>query len=88
MAVKEEKRSRPQEPSGSRNGGMVFIRWEQTTCPTTNDTKLFYKGKASRSHFTQTGGGANYICQPIKAAKCTHVKYIMELVTRDYYGTW
>ena len=40
------------------------MRWGRTTCPTTNDTELLYKGKATGSHYTQTGGGANYICLP------------------------
>ena len=43
---------------------MVFTRWGRTTCPTTNDTELLYKGKAAGSHYDQTGGGANYICLP------------------------
>ena len=56
--------SEPQGPPGPRNGGVVFTRWGRTTCPTTNGTELLYKGKAAGSHFTQSGGGANYICLP------------------------
>ena len=56
--------SGPQGPPGPNNGGVVFTRWGRTTCPTTNDTELLYKGKAAGSHYTQTGGGANYICLP------------------------
>ena len=51
---------------GPRNGGVVFTRWGRTTCPTTNDTELLYKGKAAGSSWDQTGGGANYICLPDK----------------------
>ena len=43
---------------------MVFTRWGRTTYPITNDTELLYKGKAARSSWDQTGGGANYICLP------------------------
>ena len=43
---------------------MVFTRWGRTTCPTTNDTELLYKGKAAGSHYNNYGGGANYICLP------------------------
>ena len=53
-----------QGPPGPRNGGVVFTRWGRTTCPTTNDTELLYKGKAASSSHDQTGGGANYICLP------------------------
>ena len=54
----------PPGPSGQRNGGVVFTRWGQTTCPTTNDTESLYKGKAAGSYYSETGGGANYICLP------------------------
>ena len=54
----------PQGPPGPRNGGVVFTRWGRTTCPTTNDTEVLYKGKAAGSHFNQFGGGASYICLP------------------------
>ena len=51
-------------PSGPRNGGVVFTRWGRTTCPTTNNTEILYKGKAAGSDHWQYGGGANYICLP------------------------
>ena len=54
----------PPGPPGPRNGGVVFIRWGRTTCPTTNDTELLYKGKVGGSSYDETGGGANYICLP------------------------
>ena len=54
----------PQGPPGPRNGGVVFTRWGRTICPTTNDTELLYKGKASGSSWDKTGSGANYICLP------------------------
>ena len=53
-----------QGPPGPRNGGVVFTRWGRTTCSTTNDTEILYKGKAPGSHYNQFGGGANYICLP------------------------
>ena len=58
--------SGPQGPPGQSNGGVVFTRWGRTTCPTTNDTELLYKGIAAGSHYSQSGGGANYICLPDK----------------------
>ena len=54
----------PQGSPGPSNGGVVFTRWGRTTCPTTNDTELLYKGKAAGSHYSESGGGANYICLP------------------------
>ena len=43
---------------------MVFTRWGRTTCPTTNDTELLYKGGAAGGGHHEYGGGANYICLP------------------------
>jgi len=42
----------------------VYTRWGRTTCPSTPGTQLLYAGRAAGSHFTQSGGGANYICLP------------------------
>ena len=50
--------------AGPRNGGVVFTRWGRTTCPTTNDTEILYKGKAAGSSHNEYGGGANFICLP------------------------
>ena len=54
----------PQGPPGPRNRGVVFTRWGCTTCPTTNDTELLYKGNVAWSSYYDYGGGANYICLP------------------------
>ena len=43
------------------NGGVVFTRWGRFACPNTTRTQLLYKGKAAGSHYSHTGGGANYI---------------------------
>ena len=48
-------------PSG---GGVVYTRWGRTTCPSTSGTELVYEGRAGGSHYTQSGGGANYLCMP------------------------
>ena len=70
---------------GPRNGGVVFTRWGRTTCPTTNDTELLYKGKAAGSHYSETGGGANYICLPDEPEFLSYTPGIAE--TQSYiYG--
>ena len=48
-------------PSG---GGVVYTRWGRTTCPSTSGTELVYEGRAGGSHYTHSGGGANYLCMP------------------------
>ena len=52
----------PQGPPGPVSGGVVYTRWRRTICPDTNGTVLVYEGLAAGSHFTQSGGEANYIC--------------------------
>ncbi|XP_078618256.1 uncharacterized protein LOC144885916 isoform X2 [Branchiostoma floridae x Branchiostoma japonicum] len=54
-----------QGPSGNNGvGGSVYIRWGRTTCPTDSETSLIYDGIAGGSHYTHSGGGANYVCLP------------------------
>ena len=43
---------------------MVYTRWRRTTCPNTYGTQLLYAGRAAGSHYTDRGGGANYLCLP------------------------
>ncbi|KAI8520765.1 hypothetical protein Bbelb_005190 [Branchiostoma belcheri] len=53
------------ETGADGNGGSsVYIRWGRTTCPNDIDTSLIYDGIAGGTHFTNTGGGANYVCLP------------------------
>ena len=52
----------PQGPPGPVSGGAVYTRWGRTVCPDTNGTILVYEGLAAGSHYSQSGGGANYVC--------------------------
>ena len=54
----------PPGPPGPSGGGLVYTRWGRTSCPTTSGTTLVYSGRAGGSHWTQPGGGANYLCLP------------------------
>ena len=51
-------------PPGPRNGGVVYTRWEKTSCPNVNGTELVYAGRAGGSWYGHTGGGANHLCMP------------------------
>ena len=51
-----------QGPPGPVMGGETYIRWGRTTCPSISGTELVYTGWAAGSHYTQSGGGANYLC--------------------------
>ncbi|XP_066285831.1 uncharacterized protein [Branchiostoma lanceolatum] len=51
--------------AGNGSGGSsVYIRWGRTTCPGDTDASLIYDGIAGGTHFTHSGGGANYVCLP------------------------
>ena len=52
----------PQGPPGPVSGGAVYTRWGRKVCPDTNGTVLVYEGLAAGSHYSHSGGGANYIC--------------------------
>ncbi|XP_078618257.1 uncharacterized protein LOC144885917 [Branchiostoma floridae x Branchiostoma japonicum] len=62
----------PEGPSGEQgergadgNGGSsVYVRWGRTTCPNGTETSIIYNGIAGGTHYTQSGGGANYVCLP------------------------
>ena len=51
-----------QGPPGPSSGGAVYTRWGRTVCPYTSGTELVYKGLVAGSHYSHTGGGANYLC--------------------------
>ena len=51
-----------QGPPGPSGGGALYTRWGRTICPGTSGTQRVYKGLAAGTFFSQTGGGANYLC--------------------------
>jgi hypothetical protein len=48
-------------PGAAGVGGLSFIRWGRTTCPTTAGTQLLYTGKVVGSDHRR-GGSAEYTC--------------------------
>ncbi|XP_035685760.1 short-chain collagen C4-like [Branchiostoma floridae] len=62
----------PEGPAGEQGergadgngGGSVYIRWGRTTCPNDTDTSIIYDGIAGGTHYSHSGGGANYVCLP------------------------
>ena len=49
-------------PPPVTTGGVSYIRWGRTTCPTVRGTEYVYDGITAGSHYLHTGGGSNYIC--------------------------
>ena len=43
-------------------GGVTYIRWGRTCCPTVDGTEDVYNGITAGSHHGHTGDGSNYIC--------------------------
>ena len=54
----------PPGPPGPAGGGVTYIRWGRTTCPSTPGTQLVYKGRAGGTYYSDSGGGANKLCMP------------------------
>jgi len=47
---------------GAGASGVKYVRWGKTTCP--NNTEVVYKGVMGGEHYTNSGGGVNYLCLP------------------------
>ena len=45
-------------------GGVVYTRWGSNSCPSVPGTLLVYAGRATGTHYTHKGGGANHLCLP------------------------
>ena len=52
----------PQGPRGPMGGGVSYVRWGRTTCP--SGAELVYYGRMGASDHTHEGGGGNFICMP------------------------
>ena len=53
-----------QGPQGPPTGGATYIRWGNSSCPSTQDTQLVYSGRATGTHYETQGGAANNLCLP------------------------
>ena len=53
-----------QGPQGPPTGGATYIRWGNSSCPSTQDTQLVYSGRAAGTHYETQGGAANHLCLP------------------------
>ena len=51
-------------PAGPQSGGATYIRWGKSSCPSVQGTEMVYTGIAAATFYTQSGGGANYLCMP------------------------
>ena len=53
-----------QGPPGPVRGGVTYIRWGKTSCPSAHGTQFMYNGITAGSLWSHVGGGANYLCMP------------------------
>lgn len=60
----------PPGPPGK--GGVVYIRWGRTTCPSVQGTELVYSGRAGGSYYNQ-GAASNYLCMPNNPHYSNHI---------------
>ena len=54
----------PPGPPGPSSGGVTYIRWGRTVCPSEAGTELVYEGIAAGTHYNTKGGSATHLCLP------------------------
>ena len=54
----------PVGPPGLRSGGAIYTRWGKSTCPQAEGTQIVYSGITGGTFYSNSGGGANYLCMP------------------------
>ena len=54
----------PAGPPGPRSGGVTYVRWGKSSCPSVTGTELIYAGRAAGTFYSNKGGGSNYLCLP------------------------
>ena len=54
----------PPGPPGPSSGGVTYIRWGRTVCPSEAGTELVYEGIAAGTYFSHKGGSSTYLCLP------------------------
>ena len=53
-----------QGPQGPPTRGATYIRWGNSSCPSTHDNQLVYPRRAAGTHYATQGGTANHLCLP------------------------
>ena len=54
----------PAGPPGPRSGGVTYVRWGKSSCPSVAGTELIYAGRAAGTLYLNNGGATNYLCMP------------------------
>ena len=54
----------PVGPPGPRSGGIIYVRWEKSSCPSVTGTELVYAGRTAGTFYSNQGGASNYLCMP------------------------
>ena len=52
-------------PPGPRSGGVTYVRWGKSSCPSVAGTELIYAGRVAGTLFyNKPRSGSNYLCLP------------------------
>ena len=54
----------PAGPPGPRSGGVTYVRWGKSSCPSVAGTEIIYAGRAAGTHYNVEGGGSTHLCMP------------------------
>ena len=63
----------PPGPPGPSSGGVTYIRWGRTVCPSEAGNELVYEGIAAGTNAAHKGGSATYLCLPKVPVYSTYV---------------
>ncbi|KXJ07697.1 Short-chain collagen C4 [Exaiptasia diaphana] len=74
----------PMGHPGPKSGGVKYIRWGRTSCP--SGANLVYKGRVGGERYTHTGGGSNYVCLT-EAPKYASYTNVLKKYSAFMYGS-
>ena len=65
----------PAGPPGPRSGGVTYVRWGKSSCPSVAGTQQLYAGRVGGNHMNRRGGGGTYLCMPDQPEYSTSLRY-------------
>ena len=74
--------------NGTAGGGISYVRWGNSSCPSVPETSYVYGGIVASSHHRDSnGGGANHLCMPSEPDYITSTPRTSNVVKALLYGT-
>ena len=65
----------PAGPPGPTGGGVTYVRWGKSSCPSAAGTQRLYAGRVGGNFMNRRGGGGTYLCMPDQPEYSTMLRY-------------